>query len=199
MAEARFAASHPKYQWEDISLVKSDGSDWAPHDLRIAQWCNHWFGKILRKERPLPKSCPHLALIGSANSGKTRLANHISTLVPTCFYVPDNGYMDGLLDQHELVYFDDFNGSHMKYGDFKKFTGGSSQMLRLKGKPARPWNKNIPMIFTANEAPYHWWNNIPIEHHVLDSRLFVVVIPDDEKVSLFDFKYGEQDIPDFLL
>jgi hypothetical protein len=100
------------------------------HDKMIYRWLWLWFHHIKDKsDRPLPKSLPHLVLIGDPNCGKTRLIGTLAKSIPTYYFTDDGGFMDGLLERHELIYFDDFHGNQMRWTDWKKFTGGDRKSV----------------------------------------------------------------------
>lgn len=186
VAAAEASLLKPKFQWKDIELT----NEMQPHDFEIALWLNSWFSKIRDGQRPYPKQLRHLAIIGQADSGKTRLSTYLMThLIPTFLYVNDGGFLDALSDEDELVVFNDFWGSMMSYSQWKRFTDGSPIQRRVKGGAPKLWNKVIPMIFTANKPPEDWWTNLSIEEDVVRSRLQIVHIPPGAKINLFGFKY----------
>jgi len=186
VSDAQQVAKRPVFAWEPIPITLG----MKDHDRTIARWLNLWFNAIKAGQRPYPKQYRHLAILGAANSGKTRLTTHLmSSIIPTFLYTKDGGFMDALSDKDELVVFNDFYGSQMSYSAWKRFTDGSPFQRRVKGAAPQLWTKVIPMIFTANREPRDWWPNVVIEDDVVDSRLQVVHIPPGEHINLFGFQY----------
>lgn len=139
-------------------------------------WQNHFsvmsrFSKAFDQYRQSKKANERnwhtklLVLTGPPGTGKSSMAKRIADAQGGAFWVrkPKYGgnlWFDGY-DGHEIVVFDEFDGSWMSFEEFLRFADRYPLSVETKGS-MRPFVARL-LIVTSNKLPREWWSQDAVD------------------------------------
>lgn len=119
--------------------------------LRYAKTWNYLLSSMI-KERSVLVDPTVLVFYGVPRSGKTRLAHE---MFPGSYMKNQGKWWDHYDGQISVIY-DDFDGSFMCFGDFKRIVDRYPMLIEPKGSSCQL--ASTVHVITTNVYPSHWWS-----------------------------------------
>lgn len=126
---------------------------WQKHPNLV----KHWYEAVVQPRKPLNRFTCKL-FYGQAGTGKSTLASYLASapeqpMEP--FRYSLRGFWDGYIGQRRVL-FDDFRGSDLSYGDFKRTV--DKFPIRVNVKCSSCELAANEFFITSNFTPDEWWS-----------------------------------------
>ena len=119
--------------------------------LRYAKTWNYLLSSMI-EERSLLVDPKVIVFYGVPRSGKTKLAHE---MFPSSYIKGSGKWWDHYHGQTTVIY-DDFDGSSMCFGDWKRVVDRYPMLVEMKGGTSKL--ASTVHIITTNVYPSHWWS-----------------------------------------